>query len=756
MKKFRGLFLLLFFVGLFLVGCDNEPENNLSNDNSIFLTVIGDEIVQNNSVTITESKWEEWLESDLKQLTQYKIDSKAYLQVIINEVDKTITYLVKAENGEENRVVINVNIASSDTSFTLTSVFGIEVSNNEIVVTSAKWEELTEENFLENSVYTLADAAKIKLTLDKDRKELNVKVTAEDGTKGEYNYEILIKEIIEETNLSFGLTTNGSTATSYWHAEYTDNGINIAVDVLDDNIISSNSDFGYNDNIEFIIGLRSKEHSLSVANDYKILVDCVGNFSVQKAVNTTGFANYSDYAYGREFRALSNKVEYVEGSGYRVEVFISYSFLGVTSSVGRGNLTISPVMRNSPSATANEGWKSCDQLGNVWARSYTYIGIEENGEFVNNVEKYYSNVDYLFIGDSWIDVWFWSGFDTDFGDLNAINIGIGGTKGEDWLARLQQIKSFNPKNLVFRIGTNDINGGQSGSSNAEEIIGLFELFHANLPQMHIYFLSIDPCIGHLHNWTNNQIPTANRMIEEAAESLDYVTYVDFTNKLLDENGNVIKSMFRADTCHLSTMGYATYTKVMKEAMGLPYTEGAVFGDSGKFSHTLGFSSENGNTTHNTGFHEQHTYFKDFQETEFYAEFEITALGVYNADQWPKFGFKLDNGNLSMCLYVDGFASLTGPNVGIVWRRDQGDYNWGEIKSKENVAYNYSNGSYIKLGVLRSGGSLYYYVNDVLAIQMDDLFLDTETVVGAFAFNTEVKIKNASITTDQTVITEKLS
>ena len=285
---------------------------------------------------------------------------------------------------------------------------------------------------------------------------------------------------------------------------------------------------------------------------------------------------------------------------------------------------------------------------------------------------------------------------------------------------------------------------------------MFNLFHANLPEMHIYFLSIDPCIGHFYNWTNNQIPTANSMIEEATKSLDYVTYVDFTEKLLDENGQIIKSMFRSDSCHLSTMGYATYTKVMMEAMNIPYPQGTVFGDSGKFSHTLGFSSENGNVTHNTGLHEQHTYFKDFQATEFYAEFEILAKKVYNADQWPKFGFKLDNGNLSMCLYVDAWAFLTGPNVGIVWRRDQGDYNWGEIKSKENVAYNYSNGSYIKLGVLRSGGSLYYYVNDVLAIQMDDVFLDTQTAVGVFAFNTEVQIRNASITIDKAVITEKLS
>lgn len=734
----------------------------LSNDTSLEIFKISTNEVIGDSVIMSNAEWNALKTSDVKNLSTYTLAEKAALEVFVDEENKKITYLVTAEDGTTSAKNIFVNLLSCDTSIAINSICGVEVVDGVVKLDSLKWAELETSNVKEQSVYELAEKAIVEVTVDKENKEIVYSVTAEDGTSEVIYVEVTVLEIIHETNVTLTAQAENKEAKSYWFAEYTEKGIKITVDVLDSVISTSNSNFGYNDNIEFIISQKNNSHFLSTKYDYKVLVDSKGNYFFQKAIDrfNYGYSGQIEHAsyglvFGETFTCSSELMEYTKGSGYRVSVFIDYRVLGTNEAEALGNLTISPAMRN----TNNNGstWSNFSELSCVWQKSYTYLGIEEDGTFVDNVKKYYSNVDYLFIGDSWMDVWFWPTFEIDFSNYNAINIGIGGTKGEDWVARLDLIKQYNPKNLILRIGTNDINTGQTGESAGVEIVELCKLLHANLPNMHIYFLSIDPCIGHFVNWTNGRDAIANGIIEEFAATTDYLTYKDFTEKLIDEDGNILTSMYCRDTCHLSEMGYATYVKVMYEMLGLPWIEGTTFGDCGKFSHTLGFSSNDSDTTSNTSWGEQHTYFKDFTSKELYAEFEVTAEKVHMGDAWPKFGIRMTNGNLSLALYVDAYAGLNGNYVGAVLRRGCQDYDWNDRPVADaNVNMSYTNGQYVRVGVLRTNGTIYFFINDVCALSFADCFDDTNTSVGAFAFNTSIKIKNAKVYNDADVIAEKLA
>ena len=735
----------------------------LSSDKSFNLESIDGKIIIDNQVTLTSIEWHVWQSLDLKSRCVYSIAEKATLDVGIIKDTKEINFLVTAEDGSTEGHIIRVRIASSDASISFNSIAGKNVSQGKIIMNASEWALFKDSNIITETSCNVAETATLTATLDVELKEITYVVTAEDGKKNTVKILVEIKETIANTNLILAKNAGGETATTHWFATYGEEGITIKVDVLDNIVYYGNSQTGMNDNIEFIIGLRSRKHTLSIDTDYKVLVEADNDYYFQKAISTSDFGN-SDavdhqaigLVFGETFWCSTEEVEFVTGPGYRVEVYIAYSVLGTNKDEALGNLTICPAMRNS-SATATE-WTHFEGLGCKWCKSYSYVGIEEDGTFVNNVTKYYSDIDYLFIGDSWIDTWFWINFDNDFANYEALCTGIGGTCAEHWYNRRFEVQAFNPKNLVFRIGTNDINEtGQSPESVAKEILDLFNTYHTLMPNTHIYFLSIDPCISHYYNWSNGKMNIANQAIKTGIENLDYVTFVDFASKLLDANGNVIPQNFRGDGCHLSIAGYALYVKTMYQALGLPWNEGVVFGDSGIMTHTLGFSSGNDNSTSNTLIHEQHTYFKDFASTELYAEFEITANKVFNNYNWPKFGIRLANENKSLCLYIDAFKNLNGQNVGAVLSNGKDSYDWGNKPALDQYVQNmnYTNGNYTKLGVLRTNGYIYFFVNELCVMSFADVFGTNEVAVGAFVFNTKVSIKNGYVSNDEIVINSKI-
>ena len=69
---------------------------------------------------------------------------------------------------------------------------------------------------------------------------------------------------------------------------------------------------------------------------------------------------------------------------------------------------------------------------------------------------------------------------------------------------------------------------------------------------------------------------------------------------------------------------------------------------------------------------------------------------------------------------------------------------------------YTNGSFVKLGVLRTNGVIYFFVNDVCTLSFKDNVSNTKMALGAFAFNTSITVRNGMVSDSVEVISEKLT
>lgn len=164
-----------------------------------------------------------------------------------------------------------------------------------------------------------------------------------------------------------------------------------------------------------------------------------------------------------------------------------------------------------------------------------------------------------------------------------------------------------------------------------------------------------------------------------------------------------------------------------------------------------------------GVSDQYAYFKDVYSATFYAEaeFTVTASKAYSNDKYPKFGIAMtcdDHYSNTIFFYVDA-VNYTNTFVGCAQRTlDNSDWDWNATEQLVGVeGIRYTNDNYVKLAVLRKGNEFYLICNDRLAIYYDSFNVfssDQNAAVGFLTFNTPLKIKNYSATTDASVIAEK--
>lgn len=164
-----------------------------------------------------------------------------------------------------------------------------------------------------------------------------------------------------------------------------------------------------------------------------------------------------------------------------------------------------------------------------------------------------------------------------------------------------------------------------------------------------------------------------------------------------------------------------------------------------------------------GVSDQYAYFNDIYDTDFYAEaeFTVTADKAFSKDKYPKFGIAMtcnDYYTNTIFFYVDA-VNYTNTTVGCAQRKlDNSDWDWNATEQLVNVdGIKYTGGNYVKLAVLRKGSEFYLICNDKLAIYYDSFNVfssDQKSAVGFLSFNTPMKIKNYSATSDKAKIEEK--
>jgi len=213
---------------------------------------------------------------------------------------------------------------------------------------------------------------------------------------------------------------------------------------------------------------------------------------------------------------------------------------------------------------------------------YFYISVVSDSQFAAKVESRQSEYiakDYplenrtIFAGDSFFDTQFWSNFYSDYyGEYNTHTVGISATTADDWYYYIERIViPFSPKNLVFHIGTNDINDdGCSYDVAYNRIEKLLNKVHENLPETTIYILSVEPSTTFASNFEKEK--KCNELTKKYCETnSSFAKYIDTFSEFLNESGTgAVGSMFR-DGLHPTLANYTIIDKLLKEA-GLTMSE----------------------------------------------------------------------------------------------------------------------------------------------------------------------------------------
>ena len=165
----------------------------------------------------------------------------------------------------------------------------------------------------------------------------------------------------------------------------------------------------------------------------------------------------------------------------------------------------------------------------------------------------------VFIGSSSIRRW---DIDKWFPELNAINLGYGGTATSDIIRHAPRILlPLEPRLVVIYVGDNDIGRGGSPDQVAADFQRLTGLIERELPSTKIIFISLKPSIARWDSWGKMQV--ANAKIRAICDADDSLVFADVGPPMLGANGEPKPELFVEDGLHLSDAGYDTWADVLK-------------------------------------------------------------------------------------------------------------------------------------------------------------------------------------------------
>lgn len=148
-------------------------------------------------------------------------------------------------------------------------------------------------------------------------------------------------------------------------------------------------------------------------------------------------------------------------------------------------------------------------------------------------------------------------------DTPVINRGISAETTDNMLKRIDEsIISIQPKNLVMLMGVNDLNQGVSQEQITENIRQIIIAVKENSPHTNIVLQAVYPTNVErdsiyerfqLNGRDNETIRSLNEKLRIMAQEQN-VTFLDVTNLLADENGN-LRQDYTFDGLHPNMNGY---------------------------------------------------------------------------------------------------------------------------------------------------------------------------------------------------------
>jgi len=185
---------------------------------------------------------------------------------------------------------------------------------------------------------------------------------------------------IEESALSVSL----GTTEARFYARYDTAGLFLTVKVMDDEVMTNGTNFGYDDNVEILIGRKTTLATWETGYTHRFLMGACGKVLVQRAINanTYGGVNDVNIAPGSNLYHSAKQVLFKNGrSGYIIEIYIGYDLLNLTPEEAIGNVCFAPSMRDTRADGSSE-WTSTSSLDTFWMNASTFAPILADGTIV--------------------------------------------------------------------------------------------------------------------------------------------------------------------------------------------------------------------------------------------------------------------------------------------------------------------------------------------------------------------------------------
>ena len=146
----------------------------------------------------------------------------------------------------------------------------------------------------------------------------------------------------------------------------------------------------------------------------------------------------------------------------------------------------------------------------------------------------------------------------------AANFGIGHDTTLGLLHRLHDYSSLPVANRVLiAIGTNDLK-----RRNNSAVINNYRKILANIPpKVDLYWLAIlpiDPAHQKTHSRQNRRITALNKTANSLCLKRPNCQFIDATETLTDDRGNLLSDYHRGDGLHLNSLGYKRLIEILRD------------------------------------------------------------------------------------------------------------------------------------------------------------------------------------------------
>jgi lysophospholipase L1-like esterase len=168
----------------------------------------------------------------------------------------------------------------------------------------------------------------------------------------------------------------------------------------------------------------------------------------------------------------------------------------------------------------------------------------------------------LMVGSSFFQ--YWATAEQDFAPLDVVNIGVGGTRIDDWIGYLDStVVPYHPRGLIVYAGSNDFNTDADPAAVFARLEVLLDGIAQRLPGVPVLYVGICPTIARRARWAD--VRRFNALARQKCESMPDFHYLESAPAILDANGGYRKQIYRRDRLHFNQQGYALWAAAVVPA-----------------------------------------------------------------------------------------------------------------------------------------------------------------------------------------------